>query len=76
MTEPSVTESVDNIYAALANNNEDLDVHISALKAAMAREGMKEAVFEASKLAQNNRQGRKTMQSYFKKRGVIVSFAV
>jgi hypothetical protein len=40
----------------------------------MAREGAKEAVFEPGKLAQSNRQGRKIMQSYFKKKGVAVSF--
>jgi hypothetical protein len=32
-------------------------------------------VFEPSKLAQNNRQGRKLMQAYFRKRGVTVSFS-
>ena len=41
----------------------------------MTREGAKEAVFEPAKLAQNNRQGRKMMQSYFKKKGVAVSFS-
>ena len=40
----------------------------------MAREGAKEAVFEPAKLAQSNRQGRKIMQAYFKKKGVTVSF--
>ncbi|WDR05688.1 hypothetical protein PSQ90_15745 [Devosia rhodophyticola] len=75
MTEPTMTEAVETIYASLANNNEDLDIHIASLKAAMAREGAKEAIFEPSKLAQNNRQGRKTMQSYFKKRGIAVSFS-
>ena len=37
--------------------------------------GVKEAVFEPSKLAQSNRQGRKIMQSYFKKKGVAVAFS-
>jgi hypothetical protein len=32
-------------------------------------------VFEPARLAQNNRQGRKLMQSYFRKRGVAVSFS-
>jgi hypothetical protein len=54
--------------------NEDLDAHIAALKGAMAREGAKEAVFEPAKLAQSNRQGRKIMQAYFKKKGVAVAF--
>ncbi|MCX8509113.1 MAG: ferrochelatase, partial [Rhodobacteraceae bacterium] len=53
----------------------DEDAHIAALKLAMTAEGAKEAVFDATKLAQNNRQGRKLMQSYFKKRGVAVTFS-
>ena len=36
---------------------------------------MKEAVFDPAKLAQNNRSGRKLMQSYFRKKGVSVVFA-
>ena len=31
--------------------------------------------FETAKLAQSNRQGRKIMQSYFKKKGVAVAFS-
>jgi hypothetical protein len=71
----TLAAAVDNIYASLAANNEELDAHIVALKAALARDGVKEAVFDPAKLAQNNRQGRKLMQSYFKKRGVTVSFS-
>jgi hypothetical protein len=41
----------------------------------MAREGLREAVFEPGRLAQSNRQGRKLMQSYFRKKGVAVRFA-
>lgn len=63
------------IYTSLMNGNEDIDVHIQNLKAAMAEEGSKEAVFEPGRLSQNNRSGRKMMQSYFKKRGVNVTFA-
>lgn len=74
MSDLTLAAAVDNIYASLAANNEELDAHIVALKAALAREGVKEAVFDPGKLAQNNRQGRKLMQSYFKKRGVAVSF--
>lgn len=74
MSDLTVTQAIDNIYASLKNNNDDLDAHIAALKAAMGREGVKEALFDPGKLAQNNRQGRKLMQSYFKKRGVAVSF--
>lgn len=75
MSDLTLAQATDNIYASIKNNNEDIDLHIAALKAAMARDGVKEAVFEPSKLAQSNRQGRKIMQSYFKKKGVTVSFA-
>jgi hypothetical protein len=71
----TVSAAIDAIYASIKNNNEDIDLHIAALKAAMAKEGAKEAVFEIAKLAQPNRQGRKLMQAYFKKKGVTVSFA-
>ncbi|MDQ0454432.1 hypothetical protein [Rhizobium paknamense] len=74
MTDVSVAQAIDNIYASINNNNEEIDLHIAALKAAMAREGVKEAVFETAKLAQPNRQGRKMMQAYFKKKGVAVGF--
>jgi hypothetical protein len=74
MSDLTMSEAIDNIYASIKNNNEDLDTHIAALKGAMKREGATEAVFEPGKLAQSNRQGRKIMQSYFKKKGVTVSF--
>lgn len=75
MSDLTLAQAIDNIYASINNDNEDIDRHIAALKAAMARDGVKEAVFEPAKLAQSNRQGRKMMQSYFKKRGVAVSFS-
>lgn len=75
MTEPTVAEATDRIYASLQADNEDLDIHIATLKAAMAREGVKEAVFDPAKLAQGNRSGRKLMQAYFRQRGVEVGFA-
>lgn len=75
MSEITVSEATEAIYASIKNDNEDLDLHIAALKGALAREGQKEAVFDPAKLAQSNRQGRKLMQSYFKKRGVAVSFS-
>lgn len=71
----TLQQAIDNIYASLKADNADLDQHIAALKATMAREGVKEAVFEPAKLAQNNRSGRKLMQSYFRKKGVSVTFA-
>ena len=71
----TVTEALDQIYDSLANDNLEIDARIRDLKAAMAAEGLKEAVVEPARLAQNNRQGRKIMQSYFKKKGVTVTFA-
>ena len=75
MSEPTVAEATDSIYASLQANNADIDAHIATLKAALAREGMKEAVFDPTKLAQNNRSGRKLMQAYFRQRGVSVRFS-
>ncbi|UXN69487.1 hypothetical protein N8A98_20030 [Devosia neptuniae] len=75
MSDLTLSQAIENIYASIKNNNDELDAHIAALKAAMAAEGAKEAVFEPAKLAQSNRQGRKIMQSYFKKKGVAVSFS-
>jgi hypothetical protein len=75
MSDLTLTQAIDNIYASIKNNNDELDAHIAALKTAMAAEGAKEAVFQPGKLAQSNRQGRKIMQSYFKKKGVAVSFS-
>ncbi|WP_375451006.1 hypothetical protein [uncultured Devosia sp.] len=75
MSDLTLTAAVDNIYASLASGNEDLDGHIVALKSVLSRDGIKEAVFEPARLAQNNRQGRKLMQAYFRKRGVTVSFS-
>mgnify|MGYP001156572802 CR=1 FL=1 len=74
MADITVSEAIDAIYASIRADNADLDSHIAALKAALAREGAKEAVFDPAKLAQNNRQGRKLMQAYFRQRGVTVSF--
>ena len=74
MDQLSVSAAIDAVYASIKDDNRDLDAQIAALKAAMAREGVKEAVFEPAKLAQNNRQGRKFMQAYFRQKGVTVSF--
>jgi len=74
VTELTVAEATDQIYTSLAADNADLDTHIATLKAALAREGQKEAVFDPARLAQNNRSGRKLMQAYFRQRGVAVKF--
>jgi len=75
LSETTVAEATDAIYASLQADNADLDVHIAALKAALKRAGQKEAAFDPARLAQNNRQGRKLMQAYFRQRGVTVTFA-
>jgi hypothetical protein len=75
MSSLSVSQAIDNVYASLHADNLDIDAHIDALKSALAAAGEKQAVFDPGRLAQNNRQGRKMMQAYFKKRGVTVSFA-
>ena len=72
---PRMTKQIlEDIYASLQNNNEDIDVHIQHLKDAMVSAGQKTVAIEPARLVQNNRQGRKMMQSYFKKRGVTVTF--
>lgn len=75
VSDVTVSQAIDAIYTSIQNDNEELDLRIAELKAAMAREGTKEAVFETTRLAQPNRQGRKLMQSYFRKKGVAISFA-
>ncbi|RWM06497.1 MAG: hypothetical protein E5X80_09135 [Mesorhizobium sp.] len=75
MSEPTVAQATENIYASLKADNADIDAHIATLKAALAREGLKEAVFDPAKLAHNNRSGRKLMQAYFRQRGVTVTFS-
>ena len=75
MSELTVAEATDNIYASLRADNADIDAHIATLKAALTREGIKQAVFDPTKLAQNNRSGRKLMQAYFRQRGVSVRFS-
>jgi len=70
----SSATALEAIYASLINENHEIDQRIAELKEAMKAESLKEIVVDASRIAQNNRQGRKTMQSYFKKRGVSVKF--
>lgn len=67
--------AIDAIYEALKNDNHEIDLRIKELKDALKSAGQTEAILEPTKLAQNNRQGRKLLQSYFKKRGVKVQFA-
>lgn len=71
----TVAEALEGIYQSLADDNAEIDARIKVLKDALAAEGLKEAVVEPTRLAQNNRQGRKLMQAYFRKKGVTVTFA-
>jgi hypothetical protein len=70
----TVTEALEQIYDSLARDNIEIDARIADLKKALAAEGLKAVAVKPTRLAQNNRQGRKMMQSYFKKRGVTVTF--
>ncbi|MCC7038605.1 MAG: hypothetical protein IT560_15055 [Alphaproteobacteria bacterium] len=74
MTALTVAQALEAVYESLKQDNLDIDQHIDGLKAALKAEGKKEVAVEPARLAQNNRQGRKMMQSYFKKRGVTVTF--
>ncbi|EJJ30068.1 hypothetical protein [Rhizobium sp. CF142] len=75
VTEPTVADAIDRVYVSIQADNADIDAHIATLKAALAREGLKEAVFDPARLVQNNRSGRKLMQAYFRQRGVTVKFS-
>ena len=75
MSEQTVADATNNIYASLQADNADIDAHIATLRAALMRAGLKEAVFDPARLAQNNRSGRKLMQAYFRQRGVTVKFS-
>lgn len=75
MSQPTVEDAIERVYASLQADNADLDLHIATLKAVLAEAGTKEAVFDPARLAQGNRSGRKLMQAYFRQRGVTVKFA-
>ncbi|MGH1403959.1 MAG: hypothetical protein ACRBDL_06925 [Alphaproteobacteria bacterium] len=70
----TLDDAINAIYDSLHNDNQDLDEHITALKQVMKENKQKEAIFDSTRLVQNNREGRKRMQSYFKKRGIKVTF--
>ncbi|MBZ5758601.1 MULTISPECIES: hypothetical protein [Rhizobium] len=75
VSEPTVADATNRVYESLQANNADIDLYIADLKAALTRAGLKEAVFDPSRLVQNNRSGRKLMQAYFRQRGVTVKFS-
>ncbi len=70
----ALTQALEAIYASLHNNNEQIDQRIIALKIALKAENLPSVEIDSAKIPQPNRQGRKVMQSYFKKRGVMVTF--
>lgn len=67
--------AIEAIYASIQANNLELDARINELKAALAAAGEKVATLDTKRLAENNRAGRKLLQSYFRRRGVTVEFA-
>lgn len=71
----AVKTALEAVHAALNDNNQGLDARIAELKAALAQAGQKTVTMDQTRLPQNNRQGRKMLQTYFKKRGVIVEYA-
>ncbi len=75
MSELTVADATNRIYESLQADNADIDAHIATLKAALMQAGLKEAVFDPTRLVQNNRSGRKLMQAYFRQRGVTVKFS-
>lgn len=70
----TVKKALDAVHAALDDNNIGLDEKIAELKTALAAGGEKQVTMDPTRLPQNNRQGRKMLQTYFKKRGVVVVF--
>ncbi len=74
MASQKLSQALESIYVSLQEDNKDIDTHIANLKSVMAEEGEKSVSVESARLVQNNRQGRKMMESYFRKRGVTVTF--
>jgi len=75
MNERTVEDATKRIYESLQADNVEIDERIADLKTALTRAGQKEAVFDAAKLVQSNREGRKRMKAYFRQRGVAVKFS-
>lgn len=71
----AIKKALEQAHASLNNNNEGLDEAIAALKQALTEAGEKTVTMDQTLLPQNNRQGRKMLQTYFKKRGVQVEYA-
>ena len=71
----TVKDALEKVHACLDDNNTGLDTAIAELKLAMINAGEKNVTMVKERLPQNNRQGRKMLQTYFKKRGVTVEYA-
>lgn len=70
----NIEQATEAIYTSLDNSNADIDLHIENLKNTMKENEAKEALFKVDRIPVKNREGRKTMQAYFRKRGVKVNF--
>jgi hypothetical protein len=70
----AVKDALEVVHAALDADNQGIDEAIASLKAALASAGQTQVTMDATRLPQSNRQGRKLLQSYFRKRGVTVVF--
>jgi len=75
MSDTAVAQALEAVHAALNDNNTGLDGCIAALKTALDASGATAVTMDQTRLPQNNRQGRKMLQTYFKKRGVTVVYA-
>lgn len=73
--ENKIQLALESVYMSLQNDNENIDSCIAQLKEALEQNGQDHALIDTTRLAQNNRQGRKLMESYFRKRGVTVKFS-
>ncbi len=71
----TVKEALEAVHQSLNDNNAGLDGAIATLKAALESAGEKSVTMDKTRLPNNSRPGRKMLQTYFKKRGVVVEFA-
>jgi hypothetical protein len=74
MAKSKFETAMEAVYVSLEADNAGLEDQIRALRDVMREAGEKVAMFDTTRLPNNTRQGRKMMQTYFKKRGVVVEF--
>jgi hypothetical protein len=72
----TIENTLEAIYISLQNDNENIDECILNLKIEMKKEDLKDIEINNMKLPIPNREGRNMLKSYFKKRGVKVTFKV